>query len=348
MNLRSNSSTPSDSRTWLLIDVSVRAAAMDNNIRTLFLVQCILINYLAFCSSSFAVPLGISSKLKLTQQQRNTSISQTSSDPSTVIVSNNDDAQPPAELASAKKESRSRQGKKAKMDVSHLFREQVDNYPEDEITRALMETPDYLRNLFNALNTPLDPHINFTERVAHYHGDDDDGQDGVREESICRTVTRNIYPREANRMNSFVYVPNNQEFMQVIQAELCQHPDRDCNYLQDSLPYGMTSVCYQKYAYKKLLYLDPLEKRMASDLFRYPSCCACHIRYSPIDLRSSIVKSNATTTTSTTTASELLVDSSIDQLHVSKNQSTNRSHERNPNQTVVLHEDKVYAPIRRK
>lgn len=179
-----------------------------------------------------------------------------------------------------------------KLNISNYFREEIDNYPEEEIKLILTQTPNEVKELFNVLNTPLDPNMNLTERVAHHYnekeGNNNEASDveGYKEESVCKSVIRNIYPREANKNNAPVYVPNTQEFMQVIQAEICQYPNQECNYLQDSLPYGMTSSCQQKYAYKKLLYLDPLEKRMATDLFRYPSCCTCYVRHSPIDSRS--------------------------------------------------------------
>lgn len=176
----------------------------------------------------------------------------------------------------------SSQSRSKRVDVGNFFREEVDNYPEAEINLALKRTPTETRELYNVINTPLDPNMNLTERTANFHNDDEG-----REESICRSVLRNIYPREAKREDSLVYVPNTQEFMQVIQAEICQSPNEECNYLQDSLPFGMHSTCIQKYSYKKLLFLDPLEKRMASDLFRYPSCCSCHVKHGSIDLRSS-------------------------------------------------------------
>lgn len=169
-------------------------------------------------------------------------------------------------------------------DLSEMFREEIENYPDEEIRVALKKTPEEVKELYNVINTPLDPNMNLTERVAHYYSEDEN--DASREEHICRSVTRNIYPKEARRENSLVYVPNNQDFMQVIQAELCQNPEEECNYLSDNLPYGMVSICHQKYAYKKLMYFDSLKSRMASDLFRYPSCCACYVRTFLIDLRS--------------------------------------------------------------
>lgn len=261
-----------------------------------------------------------------------------------------------------------RQGKQLRVDISRMFREDTKDYPDEEIRRLLKQTPDEVKDLYNVINTQLDPHMNLTERVAFYHDDSSSSSENVREESVCRSVTRNIYPREASRANSLVYIPNNQEFMQVIQADICQHPDQECSYLQDSLPYGMTSVCYQKYAYKKLLFMDPLEKRMASDLFRYPSCCACFIRTLPFDLRSSANNSTTSPKTALHYASESETTVTLSPSN-NDNNNTTRSHLMDSNQsiindnnrnskqlqssfktppasnhTVVLNEDKVYAP----
>jgi len=46
--------------------------------------------------------------------------------------------------------------------------------------------------------------------------------------------------------------------------------------LEGHLP-GYSSICKQKYIYKKLLAFTPDGKAMP-DTFRLPSCCVCHIR----------------------------------------------------------------------
>lgn len=176
-------------------------------------------------------------------------------------------------------------GKATKVDLARMFPEEIEDYPESEINSILEKTPIEIKELFNVYNTHLDPNVNLTERVAQY-ADDDSSEYETKEERICKSVTRNIYPREARKNSVPVYIPNTRDFMQVIQAEICESPDRDCNYLQDALPYGMQSVCYQKYSYKKLLYLDTLENRMASDSFRYPSCCSCYVKTLSVELRS--------------------------------------------------------------
>lgn len=178
-----------------------------------------------------------------------------------------------------------KRGDKVKLELNHLFREESESYPEEEIRLALKKAPEELKELYNVLNTPLDPNVNLTERVA-LHYTEDLTEDGARDEPVCRSISRNIYPRQARLDNTLVYVPNNQEFMQVIQADICQNAEKDCDYLYDNLPHGLTSVCQQKYAYKKLMYLDSLKERMETAPFIYPSCCSCYVRRLPFDLRS--------------------------------------------------------------
>lgn len=180
--------------------------------------------------------------------------------------------------------------------------EEAENYPEHEINSILEQTPKELRDLFNVVNTELDTNMSLTERKASHYVDDDYSES--REESICASVTKLVWPRQAKlREDRLVYVPNNDKFKQVIPAEYCVNPDGECNYLHDSLPYGAISSCRQKYASKKLLYLDELERRMVSDLFTYPSCCSCVIKHggaSLFDLRSA---SNSTAIATTPASS---------------------------------------------
>lgn len=335
---------------------------------------CILVVALG-AGSSYATPIKPTTEPKL------------SPDCSTLIVTNN------RRLSSSQKNNPAgstvggcnggRQAKKLPAAVSRLFREEVDNYPEEEIRRILKQTPGSVKDLYNVQNTRLDPGANLTART--FYPNDDADIDTEREENVCRTVTRNVYPREANLHNSLVYIPNNQDFMQVIQAEICQHSDEECNYLRDSLPYGMTSSCVQRYSYKKLLYMDPLDKRMASDLFRYPSCCVCMVKVLPLDNRSTRGNQSlpvnkhvslSSTTTTTTIPSDLSSSDIIDRKGFGaahdnnandglgpQRQPIDRSHDsespaprptrrsskqlRRPNnQTLILSDDKVYAPTR--
>lgn len=228
-----------------------------------------------------------------------------------------------------------RQGKNLKVD----FREEVEDYPEDEINQILRRTPETLKDLYNVANTTLDSMATTFRSASFHYYDHEPG-----EETICRSRSQNIYPREALRHNSLVYIANNQEFKQVIQAEICEFPDRQCDKLQGGLPYGWESFCRQKYSYKKLLYLDTLEKRMASDLFPYPSCCSCHIRYSSDDFYLRSASSNGTQTSpkNATTIQDEGTEANEQRNHSNKLDLRSQ----NVNQTVVLQDDKIYIPHR--
>lgn len=176
--------------------------------------------------------------------------------------------------------------KKIKLDLNKLFREDVEDYPEENITLALKKTSDLVKTYFNVLNTLQDPHANLTERVATNEYDNIDSSHEAREEPICRSVLKTIVPRDAWLNERRVFIPNDREFMQVITAEICANVGAECSHLEGVMPEGVTSHCVQKYAYKRLLYMDSAHEKLASDSFKYPSCCSCHIKFMQFDMRS--------------------------------------------------------------
>lgn len=154
------------------------------------------------------------------------------------------------------------------------FCEDVDDYPIDEIREALKTRSDEYKDLFNSIDTIIGPDEGLTERKMY-----NDESDLGLEESICRSVSRIIYPKKAkNRNNRWMYVVNDVEFTQVINAEICESDGGQCKYLDYNLPPGMQSTCKQKYAYKKLLAMTQKGERMVADVFQFPSCCSCFVK----------------------------------------------------------------------
>lgn len=168
---------------------------------------------------------------------------------------------------------------RSSVDSRGYLGEDINDYPEEEINNILRRTPVIMKELFNVRDTPLDPANNLTDRVSSYSS----ATDGLVEENVCRAIVRYVYPREARRFNTRVYVPNTSEFVQVIQVDVCENPNTACGYVQDNLPYGLESSCTQKYSFKRLMYLDSRRGRMSSDVFRYPSCCSCYVRAFPVE-----------------------------------------------------------------
>lgn len=176
-----------------------------------------------------------------------------------------------------------------RVDLSKFFREDVEDYPDDHISSVLSKTSDTIKKFFNLLNTPQDPHANLSERTKSdfdYDNSNNNNQQEGREEPICRSIPKTIVPRDAWLNDRRVFIANDREFMQVVQAEICANNGAECNHLDGVLPEGMSSICVQKYAYKRLLYLDSNSEKLSSDSFKYPSCCSCHIKFSHYDSRS--------------------------------------------------------------
>lgn len=159
-------------------------------------------------------------------------------------------------------------------DFEHMFSEHSANYPEQKIRLALDKTPDDIKQLFNVINTPLDSNMNISERVANRY---DESEIEVNEEPVCRAIMRLVYPKEVKKDKSTLYIANTEEFTQALQVEICQDANDGCKYVRDGLPLNYESACRQKYSFKRLLYFNPDENRMSNDVFRYPSCCSCHV-----------------------------------------------------------------------
>lgn len=190
--------------------------------------------------------------------------------------------------------------KGSRLDLTSLFCEDIDDYPSEAIQDSLKDRSFELKQLYNVLNTPLDPNGSLSERLASSRsGEDNDANNNAEENDnagprseagvetkICSSVTKNLYPKRAkNKDDEWMYIVNEVDFMQVVKAEICDNDGGSCSYLDENLPAGMTSSCKQKYAFKQMLAMHPLKKRMMGDVFRYPSCCSCYVS-SPFQLRS--------------------------------------------------------------
>lgn len=215
--------------------------------------------------------------------------------PETVVVTNGPIIVP----ADAVIPKISRQSKKKIPSLLDNFSEDSPEYPDEKINELLRQLPPLIKSSYNVANTILDRNnVNLTERTGsnnrnlNYNSDD--------EEAVCRTYRRDVYPDKIDN----VYIVKNDKFIQIIPAELCVDvgESKECNY-QLAVPHGYRSFCKQKYAYKKLLYMDPISMELSTDLFRYPSCCSCYLK-SWIQQRSSLPTSENIQRGNTTTGSE--------------------------------------------
>ncbi|XP_023224283.1 protein spaetzle-like isoform X2 [Centruroides sculpturatus] len=148
---------------------------------------------------------------------------------------------------------------------SSSFCENVSNYPTSEIRQSIPFSKDQFREIFG----PPELH----SRVKATNVD-------VSEERICSRKTRLFYPKAGKSDdNKWVYVVNDVDYVQAVFAEICENENKSCLYMDENLPAGFDSKCRQLYAYKRLLALDPDDKKSQIASFRFPSCCVCYIKY---------------------------------------------------------------------
>ncbi|GFQ82103.1 hypothetical protein TNCT_461562 [Trichonephila clavata] len=141
------------------------------------------------------------------------------------------------------------------------FCEEVDNYPEIEIRKVIKYSSEEFTELFGTMG------------ISSRKFSD------IDEETLCPQRSRIFQPKAAvNENDQWAYVINDVDYVQTVTAEICEGDERPCRYLDGTLPLGVSSVCKQKYAYKKLVALHPSKKKTYTDSFRFPSCCACYVR----------------------------------------------------------------------
>ncbi|XP_050435265.1 protein spaetzle-like isoform X2 [Adelges cooleyi] len=100
-----------------------------------------------------------------------------------------------------------------------------------------------------------------------------------RPQPMCASLEQIIYPEAAVDKNlEWRYIfqgPNNDtnKYRQGIRVETCINSGEPCKFCEH-LPSGYTTICVQKYIYRKLAAIKD-SKEMYYDSFRMPSCCAC-------------------------------------------------------------------------
>ncbi|KAF8794954.1 protein spaetzle-like isoform X1 [Argiope bruennichi] len=141
------------------------------------------------------------------------------------------------------------------------FCEKVENYPEQEIRKAINYSSEEFVELFGTMAIS-----------SRKSGDLD-------EDTVCKQQSRIFYPRAAvNENDQWAFVVNDVDYIQTVMAEVCENDEQPCRFLDGTLPWDVTSRCRQKFAYKRLLALHPNKKKTYTDAFRFPSCCICYVK----------------------------------------------------------------------
>ena len=103
----------------------------------------------------------------------------------------------------------------------------------------------------------------------------------------CEVVERYVTPRAARNKNLQWRLIVNQEIsgntssregVQVVRVGQCVRPGRRCAGAAQGPHYGQESECRQLYLDTRLVARSPDTGALTTDIFSFPSCCACHLR----------------------------------------------------------------------
>ncbi|XP_022242117.1 protein spaetzle 5-like isoform X2 [Limulus polyphemus] len=150
------------------------------------------------------------------------------------------------------------------------FCETVEDYPALRVYEAVNSLPgDVLQMLLEKLSSEVQGRTKFSA-------------DDLTDEPICTSMLNTFKPQVGeNIKKKWLYIVNNVEVEQFVTSETCSEDGNPCRYVKDNLPFGYSSQCKQKYAYKNLLAIHPKKKSTFLDSFPFPSCCSCFIKLPP-------------------------------------------------------------------
>ena len=140
-------------------------------------------------------------------------------------------------------------------------------YPEEEILEALGDSEGEFVELFD----------DYQHVVREREVQTEDSQEDYT--NICMSVRRERRIRASrNRNGDFQFIVNSlngtRTYSQIVPITVCTNPDQECGHgnLQ-----GVSTKCKQEYRDIRLLVFTR-ERRLAFDLFTFPSCCVCLIK----------------------------------------------------------------------
>ncbi|KAJ8933677.1 hypothetical protein NQ318_009964, partial [Aromia moschata] len=139
------------------------------------------------------------------------------------------------------------------------FCENFDDYPyrhlKDELQKQEVD-----KGFFGEDQVPIEPNTRIDDEGAF----------------LCSGTERVIFPKVGkNKNNEWRFIVNQgweDGYVQGVQVETCKRKG-PCNIIGE-LPQGYTSVCQQKYVYRRLLSLKE-DGTFAVDSFQLPSSCCC-------------------------------------------------------------------------
>ncbi|XP_008185769.1 uncharacterized protein LOC100162252 isoform X2 [Acyrthosiphon pisum] len=145
----------------------------------------------------------------------------------------------------------------------------VQAYPDLEIIESIEDTANS-RAAFQALIK--DPKYNISDSFDANISER--RIDGNTEVAICQSKVAMARPKKARSTNGqWKYVVNTDEYVQTLRLEKCSKPETRCSHVSTKFK----STCHQVYNYHRLLTWDQFSG-LTMDIFKVPTCCACHIQ----------------------------------------------------------------------
>ncbi|KAK0174073.1 hypothetical protein PV328_007189 [Microctonus aethiopoides] len=153
------------------------------------------------------------------------------------------------------------------------FCEHAPDYPTDFVKDAIKSRNDlrYLVTMNENPETEIGERFASADKRPHIPDTFDD-------ESLCLTQEQVVYPKTAeNSQKEWVFVVNDDEFPQGVRIETCTSANGPCRII-DGFSEGYTTFCRQKYIYRHLAAIGS-DGAIGPDLFRFPSSCCCHVKF---------------------------------------------------------------------
>nr|BAH70732.1 ACYPI001858 [Acyrthosiphon pisum] len=157
-----------------------------------------------------------------------------------------------------------------KCSLNETFCVKVDNYPRKDLS-DLFRTSKYMSPSYFGTDTVTNE---IQTRISNSNL-----------ETFCESKEDVIFPEAGvTKNNEWRYIiqdPNNDDpsFRQGIRVEKCIDAGKNCKF-NNLLPLGYTSICVQKYIYKKMVAIKD-SKEVYYESFKIPSCCECMYSISP-------------------------------------------------------------------
>lgn len=95
---------------------------------------------------------------------------------------------------------------------------------------------------------------------------------------LCLSNEQIVYPKTAeNKQKEWLFIANQKDIKQGVRIETCVNENSECNVVT-GLAEGYVMTCKQKYIYRQLIAIRE-NNTLAPEMFRFPSSCCCHAKF---------------------------------------------------------------------